>query len=294
MNRSVKITLIIIAAVIAFLVIFGRLFIRGGEGMGDKVAIVEIKGTIIDSEEIIAQIHQHRDNGSVKALVLRIDSPGGGVAPVQEIFGELKKINQPIVASMGSAAASGGYYLACAAEQIYANPGTLTGSIGAVMQFIKLKDLYQKIGVEYQVVKSGEHKDIGNPQREMTQEERDLLQATIDDVRLQFIEAILQSRNDLISQEEIESLADGRIFSGQQAFRHKLVDHLGNLPDAILAAGRLANITGQPKTTQIKQKPSLLEQLLDIRGLLGLSTLQMTPSVSLRYEANISALSVIN
>ncbi|MDP7280652.1 MAG: signal peptide peptidase SppA [Candidatus Poribacteria bacterium] len=294
MNRSVKITLIIIAAVIAFLVIFGRLFIRGGEGMGDKIAIVEIKGTIIDSEEIIAQIHQHRDNGSVKALVLRIDSPGGGVAPVQEIFGELKKINQPIVASMGSAAASGGYYLACAAEQIYANPGTLTGSIGVVMQFIKLKDLYQKIGVEYQVVKSGEHKDIGNPQREMTQEERDLLQATIDDVRLQFIEAILQSRKDLISQEEIESLADGRIFSGQQAFRHKLVDHLGNLPDAILAAGRLANITGQPKTTQIKQKPSLLEQLLDIRGLLGLSTLQMTPSVSLRYEANISALSVIN
>ena len=291
MNRSVKITLIIIAAVIAFLVIFGRLFIRGGEGMGDKVAIVEIKGTITDSEEIIAQIHQHRDNSGVKALVLRIDSPGGSVAPVQEIFGELEKINQPIVASMGSTAASGGYYLACAAEQIYANPGTLTGSIGVVMQFIKLKDLYQKIGIEYQVIKSGEHKDIGNPQREMTPEERDLLQATIDDVRLQFIEAILQSRKDLISQEEIEFLADGRIFSGQQAFRYKLVDHLGNLPDAILAAGRLANITGQPKTTQIKQKPSLLEQLLDIRGLLGLSTLQMTPSVSLRYEANISALS---
>ena len=291
MNRSVKITLIIIAAVIAFLVIFGRLLIRGGEGMGDKVAIIEIKGTITDSEEIIAQIHQHRDNSGVKALVLRIDSPGGSVAPVQEIFGELKKINQPIVASMGSTAASGGYYLACAAEQIYANPGTLTGSIGVVMQFIKLKDLYQKIGIEYQVIKSGEHKDIGNPQREMTPEERDLLQATIDDVRLQFIEAILQSRKELISQEEIEFLADGRIFSGQQAFRHKLVDHLGNLPDAILAAGRLANITGQPKTTQIKQKPSLLEQLLDIRGLLGLSTLQMTPSVSLRYEANISALS---
>ena len=291
MNRSVKITLIIIAAVIAFLVIFGRLLIRGGEGMGDKVAIIEIKGTITDSEEIIAQIHQHRDNSGVKALVLRIDSPGGSVAPVQEIFGELKKINQPIVASMGSTAASGGYYLACAAEQIYANPGTLTGSIGVVMQFIKLKDLYQKIGIEYRVIKSGEHKDIGNPQREMTQEERDLLQATIDDVRLQFIEAILQSRKDLISQEEIEFLADGRIFSGQQAFRYKLVDHLGNLPDAILAAGRLANITGQPKTTQIKQKPSLLEQLLDIRGLLGLSTLQMTPSVSLRYEANISALS---
>lgn len=294
MNRSVKITLVIIAAVIAFLVIFGRLLIRGGEGMGDKVAIIEIKGTITDSEEIIAQIHQHRDNSGVKALVLRIDSPGGSVAPVQEIFGELKKISQPIVASMGSTAASGGYYLACAAEQIYANPGTLTGSIGAVMQFIKLKDLYQKIGIEYQVIKSGEHKDIGNPQREMTQEERDLLQATIDDVRLQFIEAILQSRKDLISQEEIESLADGRIFSGQQAFRYKLVDHLGNLPDAILAAGRLANITGQPKTTQIKQKPSLLEQLLDIRGLLGLSTLQMTPPVSLRYEANISAPSAIN
>ena len=144
MNRPVKLTLIIIVLVVAFLVIFGRFFVKGGDRIGDKVAIVTIEGTITESEKIISQIHQHRDNASVKALVLRIDSPGGGVAPVQEIFGELKKLDKPIVASMGNSAASGGYYLACAAEQIYANPGTLSGSIGAVMQFVKLKDLYQK------------------------------------------------------------------------------------------------------------------------------------------------------
>ena len=285
MNRSVKLTLIIIVLVVAFLFIFGRFFVKGGDRIGDKVAIVTIEGTITESEKIISQIHQHRDNASVKALVLRIDSPGGGVAPVQEIFGELKKLDKPIVASMGNAAASGGYYLACAAEQIYANPGTLTGSIGAVMQFVKLKDLYQKIGVEYRVVKSGKHKDIGNPQREMTIEEQELLQATIDDVRSQFIDAIFQSRHQKISREEIEILADGRIFSGQQAFKHKLVDELGSLPDAILGAGQLGQISGQPKTIQIKQKTSFLEQLLDIRSWLSRAESTLLPSTSFRYEA---------
>ena len=285
MNRPVKLTLIIIVLVVAFLVIFGRFFVKGGDRIGDKVAIVTIEGTITESEKIISQIHQHRDNASVKALVLRIDSPGGGVAPVQEIFGELKKLDKPIVASMGNAAASGGYYLACAAEQIYANPGTLTGSIGAVMQFVKLKDLYQKIGVEYRVVKSGKHKDIGNPQREMTIEEQELLQATIDDVRSQFIDAIFQSRHQKISREEIETLADGRIFSGQQAFKHKLVDELGSLPDAILGAGQLGQISGQPKTIQIKQKTSFLEQLLDIQSWLRQAESTLLPSTSFRYEA---------
>ena len=285
MNRSVKLTLIIIALVVAFLFIFGRFFVKGGDRIGDKVAIVTIEGTITESEKIISQIHQHRDNASVKALVLRIDSPGGGVAPVQEIFGELKKLDKPIVASMGNSAASGGYYLACAAEQIYANPGTLTGSIGAVMQFVKLKDLYQKIGVEYRVVKSGKHKDIGNPQREMTIEEQELLQATIDDVRSQFIDAIFQSRHQKISREEIETLADGRIFSGQQAFKHKLVDELGSLPDAILGAGQLGQISGQPKTIQIKQKTSFLEQLLDIQSWLSQAESTLLPSTSFRYEA---------
>ena len=285
MNRSVKLTLIIIVLVVAFLVIFGRFFVKGGDRIGDKVAIVTIEGTITESEKIISQIHQHRDNASVKALVLRIDSPGGGVAPVQEIFGELKKLDKPIVASMGNAAASGGYYLACAAEQIYANPGTLTGSIGAVMQFVKLKDLYQKIGVEYRVVKSGKHKDIGNPQREMTIEEQELLQATIDDVRSQFIDAIFQSRHQKISREEIEILADGRIFSGQQAFKHKLVDELGSLPDAILGAGQLGQISGQPKTIQIKQKTSFLEQLLDIQSWMSQAQSTLLPATSFRYEA---------
>jgi len=234
--------------------------------IGEKVAIIDIIGAISNSELIIEHIHRYRDDRSVKAIVLRIDSPGGSVAPVQEIYSELNKLEKPIVASMGGTAASGGYYIACAADQIFANPGTLTGSIGVIMQFMKMKGLYDKVGLDQEVVKSGEFKDFGSPVRSLTDKERALLQETIDDVHTQFVDAIFEGRSDHLVREEIVALADGRIFSGRQALESKLVDRLGNLPDAIDLAAELGGIVGVPKITRVKPKPSLLDRLLGFRG----------------------------
>ena len=285
MSRKVKYTILITGAILIFMLFFGRMLINL-ETIGDKVAVIEILGVINDSEETIKHIHHHRDNSSVKAIVLRIDSPGGGVAPVQEIYSELKKLkNKPIFASMGSTAASGGYYIACAAKEIFANPGTLTGSIGAVMQFMKMKELYDKIGIEYQIVKSGKYKDIGTAQRDMTPAERDLIQTTVDDVRSQFIQAIVESRNDRLTRDQIEAFADGRIFTGKQAFEEALIDRLGNLQDTVAHAAHVVGIKGVPKITRIKQKPTLLEKFLNLTNSLNQRTL---PSTSFRYELNFS------
>jgi len=282
MTRKRFLTLFIFGIGLLFLLLIARTLMNMGP-IGDKVAIIEVIGAISRSDEMIEQIHQYRDDPTVKAIVLRIDSPGGSVAPVQEIYSELKKLKKPIVASMGSTAASGGYYLACAANQILANPGTLTGSIGVIMQFIKMKGLYEKIGVEQEVVKSGKFKDIGSASRNLTDEERALLQGTIDDVQNQFINAILEGRKEHLTREEIVALADGRIFSGQQALEHKLVDQLGNLPDAIKLAATLGGISGKPKTIRAKRKVSLLERILGATNERNLEHL-LNPGVSFRYE----------
>ena len=260
----------------------------GSTSIGQKVAVIDITGTITKSDETIKLIHGYRDNPSIKAMVIRIDTPGGSVAPVQEIYTELQKIDKPIVASMGGIAASGGYYVACAADTIMANPGTLTGSIGVIMQFTRLKGLYDKIGLEHQVIKSGEFKDTGSPFRGLTEEEKAVLQATVDDVYNQFVDTILEARNSLLSRPEIVELADGRIFSGQQALDSKLLDRLGNLPEAIELAAELANIDGKPKVVRKEKKTSLLEQLLGIKQTRALDEMFSLPGVTFRYELNFS------
>ena len=187
-----------------------------GTALGQKVAVVDITGVITKSDATIKLIHTYRDEPSIKAIVIRIDTPGGSVAPVQEIYSELQKIEKPIVASMGGTAASGGYYVACAADTIMANPGTLTGSIGVIMQFTRMKGLYDKIGLEHQVIKSGEFKDTGSPFRQLTEKEQEVLQATVDDVYNQFVDTIFEARKSLLSRPEIVELADGRIFPGSR------------------------------------------------------------------------------
>jgi protease-4 len=229
---------------------------------GDKVAVLPITGLIADSESTIDQLKKFAKDDSVKAIVLRINSPGGGVGPSQEIHEEVKKLNgkKVVVASMGALAASGGYYIACAAQKIYANPGTITGSIGVIMQFVTVKDLIEKIGLKGMVVKSGAFKDIGSPLREMKAEERDLLQGVIDNVHSQFIVAVAEGRK--MERESVAKLADGRIFSGEQAKSLGLVDALGNLEDAVTEAGKLAKIEGEPRVvTPPKKKLSILELL---------------------------------
>lgn len=234
---------------------------------GSKVALITVEGVILDSKEIIDQLEKYRTNPSVKAIVLRINSPGGGVAPSQEIYEEILKTRQvnkkPVVASMGSVAASGGYYVASAADLILANPGSITGSIGVLLQVPNISGLLQKIGVKSVVVKSGQHKDLASPTREMTDAERQILQGMLDDVHNQFIDVVAEGRQ--INRKKVEAMADGRIFSGREAQSLGLVDHLGNLQDAIDRAGTLAGIRGKPTVIQERKRGFFLLDLL--RGL---------------------------
>ena len=251
---------------------------------GDKVAVIEIAGAIYSSESVIKQLHRYENNASVKAIVLRMNSPGGGVAAVQEIYREITRSKKKFVVSMGSTAASGAYYIACAADQVFANPGTLTGSIGVIMQFPKYGGLMKKLGIDREVIKSGEYKDAGSPYRELTPEERELFQETIDDVYQQFLDAIIEGRQDRgLTREQLEKVADGRIMSGRQALDKNLVDKLGDLNDAIEYAGQLGGIEGKPRVIRTKVKRPLLERLM--RGTLGGELDQMIHHQAiLRYE----------
>ncbi len=287
MKKRRVFTLLGIIVALFFLVLILR-SMSGSPSIGQKVAVIDITGIITKSDALIKHIHTYRDDPSIKAIVIRIDTPGGSVAPVQEIYSELQKIEKPIVASMGGTAASGGYYVACAADTIMANPGTLTGSIGVIMQFTRMKGLYDKIGLEHQAIKSGEFKDTGSPFRTLTEEDQAVLQATVDNVYNQFVDTIFEARKRLLTRSEIAKLADGRIFSGQQALDLKLLDRLGNLPEAIELAGDLANIDGKPKVVRKEKKLSLFEQLFGVQQPPVLGEMFDLPGVTFRYQMNLS------
>lgn len=213
-----------------------------GVSVGDKIGILEVAGPIVESQRLVEQIHEFRDRSSIKVVVIRIDSPGGGVGPSQEIYAELKQLakEKPLVVSMGSVAASGGYYLAVAGERIFANPGTITGSIGVIMSFPNYQGLMGKVGIQTEVVKSGRFKDIGSSTREFSADDRVLLQEMIDDVHRQFVEAVSVGRN--LPIERLQPFVDGRIFTGRQAEAAGLIDELGTLSDAIRYAAKAAGI----------------------------------------------------
>ena len=280
---------IILGSIVALFFLMVALLRTMGSGtsIGQKVAVIDIAGIVSKSDATIKLIHTYRDDPNVKAIVLRIDSPGGSVAPVQEIFTELEKIEKPIIASMGGTAASGGYYIACAADTIVANPGTLTGSIGVIMQFTRMKGLYDKVGLEHQNIKSGQFKDTGSPFRELTEQERAVLQATVDDVHNQFVDTISKARGRLLTHDQVVELADGRIFSGKQALESKLIDQLGNLPDAIKIAGEQAGIEGKPRVLRQERRTSLFEQLLGIKQMPPLDEMFSLPGVTFRYQMSL-------
>jgi len=231
-------------------------------GFGDKIAVVEIKGTITQSSGVIEEVHQYAEDEGVKAIIIRIDSPGGGVGPSQEIHREILKAKskKKVVTSMGSVAASGGYYIACASDLIIANPGTITGSIGVLMEFTNIEELFKKIGIKGVVLKSGEHKDIGSPFREMTPEEKKIIQAVVDNVHQQFILAVAKGRN--LNPSKVVEIADGRILTGEQAKQLGLVDQIGNLQDAIDIVAKMVGIEGKPHVLYPKKKFSLWEILV--------------------------------
>jgi len=213
-------------------------------GHSGNVGVVEISGLISSSKEIIEDLNTFRNDAAIEAIVLRIDSPGGGVGPSQEIYREVMKTRliKKVVASLGAVAASGGYYSAAACDGIMANPGTITGSIGVIMEYANFKEIIKKIGLTPVVIKSGEYKDMGSPLRDLADTEKRLLQGVVDEIHSQFVKDVATGRN--IEEEKVATLADGRIFTGARALDLQLVDRLGNLGDAIEWAGVLAGITG--------------------------------------------------
>src|SRR3990172_4281685 len=259
--RGCLIMVLVLGAVFGLLAVVSKMqgfsFVRG-----EKVAVLPISGLITDSEATIEQLKKFAKDDSVKAIVVRLNTPWGGVGPSQEIYEEVRKIRgkKVIVASMGALSASGGYYVACGANKIFANPGTITGSIGVLMQFVNVKDLIDKIGVKGFVIKSGSFKDTGSPVREMSPEERKLLQSVIDNVHSQFVNAVVEGRK--LPREDVLAIADGRILSGDQAKGLGLVDVLGNQEDAVAEAGKMAKIEGEPRVvTPPKKKFSILDLL---------------------------------
>ena len=230
--------------------------------VGNGVGLLEIKGIIIDSQETVKQLNDLRKDDRVKAVVLRIDSPGGVVGPSQEIHAEIKKLakKKKVVVSMGSVAASGGYYIAAAANYIFANPGTITGSIGVLMRFSNMEGLMGKIGMKAFTLKTGKFKDVGSPAHPMSEPERAMLQAVIDNAHSQFVKAVAEGRK--LPEAEVRTIADGRIFTGEQALALKLVDRIGTLQDAIEEAGRLGGISGEPKLIRPPKKKRLLLDML--------------------------------
>ena len=261
-----------LAIVILFLFVF--IFLAGiGSGLllsgehsfssGDKVAVLRVEDVIIDSQIYLDSIETITKDDKVKALVVRIDSPGGAVGPSQEIYSELKELGKkmPIIASIGGVGASGGYYIACAAENIYATPGAITGSIGVIAQFASYEKLLNWAKIDVEVIKSGKYKDVGSAFREMSEADKQYIQQLIDNVYAQFKTVVATSRG--LDTKQIDSVADGKIYTGEQALNLKLIVELGTINDAIAAAGNLGGIEGDPEVITFPKKKSKLFDLLN-------------------------------
>jgi protease-4 len=267
LTRALGVTALIFAG--CFALVLGFL-VFGEPGApsfgGNRVALVEVEGLIADSDRWVRELGRHGQDPSIRAVVVRIQSPGGVVGPTQEIHDAIRRLRdegKPVVVSMGSVAASGGYYLAAAATRIVANPGTLTGSIGVILQLAEVEGLLRKVGVRYEVVKAGRMKDVPSFARPMTPEERAVVQAVLDDMHDQFISAIAAGRR--MPKDRVRALADGRVYSGRMAQQLGLVDQLGGLDDAIRLAGELGGIPGKPRVV----RPRRPWRLIDLADWLG-------------------------
>jgi protease IV len=229
---------------------------------GDRVGVVEVTGPITDSKKVLKELDDFREQDNVKSVVVRIDSPGGSVGASQEIYDAIKQTRKTkkVVASMGSLAASGGFYIACAAEKVFANPGTLTGSIGVIFEIPNVQGTLKWAGIQVQTLTAGKMKDAGSPFRELSADERAYFQGVLSDVHKQFIDAVAEGRG--LSADEVRPYADGRVFTGRQAKEWKLVDSLGGFDAAVREAAKLAGISGKPKLEYPRQEKKFLRDLL--------------------------------
>lgn len=269
-----KKTVVIVVGIFVFigLLFIGCVFIaRSLLGDSDRrfvekpgIGLVEVRGMILDSRETVRQLRYFLKKDDIKAVVLRVDSPGGVVAPSQEIYEEVKRFaaKKKIIVSMGSLAASGGYYISAPATMIYANPGTITASIGVIIKLSNIEALMDKIGIKATVIKTGKFKDSGSPVRELTAEDRAMFQSVIDSTHNQFVKAVASGRK--LPEDAVRRIADGRVLSGEQALALKLVDRLGTFQDAIEEAGKQAGIKGEPEVIlPPKKKTNYLDLLTE-------------------------------
>lgn len=228
---------------------------------GEKIAVIDLKEPILSSEETVRQFKKYRENKSIKAIVFRVESPGGGVAASQEIYEEVRKTREsgkPVVVSMGSVAASGGYYVSCGASRIVANPGTLTGSIGVIFQYLHAEQLLEKIGVDAATYKTGRFKDAGSPFRKPTEDDKRFFDQLLGDVYEQFVQVVATERR--LDRKAVLKYADGRVFTGRQAVEWGFVDTLGTYEDAVGIAAKLGGIEGKPKVVKERKRTSFWEQ----------------------------------
>lgn len=241
--------------------------VKDGGGLGEKVGIVTVDGLIYSAEETVRNLDRFQERKDIKAIVLRINSPGGMVAPTQEIFEKVKVVRKvkPVISSLGTVAASGGYYIAVAGDSIMANGGSILGSIGVIMEYPVAEKLLDKIGITFETIKSGELKDTGSSTRKPTEKDLKYLQGVVDDLYNQFVTAVAEERS--MAREKVEALADGRVYTGVQSLELGLVDRLGTFEDAVALAGEMGNISGKPKTVRVKKKrPSFLDWFLGEMG----------------------------
>ncbi len=297
-NHPIFFGLLLLAAIGLFFVLaaYAVLTVAKGDAFlpagGPKIAVVEIEGIIGDSRDVNEQLDAYEKNDDVRAVILRINSPGGGVVPSQEIYDKVLKLRErkTVVVSMGVLAASGGYYIASAADRIVANPGTVTGSIGVIMQFSQVDELLEKIGLKARVIKSGIYKDTGSPLRDMTDEERLILQEMVDDIHNQFIEAVLANRD--IPREKLMKISEARVFTGRQALKEGLVDELGGFEDAVAVAADLAGIEGEPTIIYPRKRGGLLHYLLsEAASALSEALAKNDMNISYLYRGGLPSLS---
>jgi len=253
----------------------------------DRIQVVDIEGELVQSAPILQQLKRYEDSNSVKAILLNIDSPGGGVAVSQEIYAELRRLREKkdktIVAYLSSTGASGAYYVACAANRIVANPGTIVGSIGVIAEWVSYAELLEWAKLKEIVFKTGEFKDTGSPTRPLTENERKYFQGLIDDMYVQFLEAVSSGRK--LDLQEVRSIADGRVFTGRDAKERKLIDEIGNFQDAVDLTAKLSGISGKPRLLRLNRpRVTLLDVLTtDLSRLVPFNGQGMKSQIKFQY-----------
>jgi protease-4 len=259
----------------------------GEFGFSDRVQVVDVEGELVQSRPILEQLKRYEDSNSVKAILLNVDSPGGGVAVSQEIYTEIKRLREKkdkiVVAYLSSTGASGAYYISCAANKIVANPGTIVGSIGVIAEWVNYADLLEWAKLKNIVFKTGEFKDTGSPTRPITDNEKKYFQGLIDDMYVQFVEAVAAGRK--LDLQEVRAMADGRVFTGRAAKERKLIDETGNFQDAVDLTAKLAGISGKPRLIRsVRQRVTLLDVLTtDLSRLVPFNAQGMKSQIKFQY-----------